>query len=510
MTIPVSFQYYFPKSIPPKSDLLSTRKNQEQLVHAASYIAGEDQILTEVGLNFGNGSVILEVRSANDPDFFGSCIIDVVATKFFQENKESIRDISPEFIEKLEELEDTAPIEKITDIFYFAFNNYLQENPDDERVSVSTVAEIRTGLKNAKIYEPEVMDIEHWKFNDLPEFKAFIQSLPTSLLQVGESKKISPFLQKALDQKQSFEEKTIYLKQVIGLLLLQDVFTMILQDTKISIAIEKQQIYSSRNCDVLEKSNYYAYKMERVCNTLKKLPINTVLSLIPLAHRSHPSKLSIFDLLNRNPKEQHPFAIESEYLTEQRNNAREADIAFRAVLEDSFKSPLQKVFRKDCSDYKDQIESFLMGISGLAISPGLYGRLPMVDHNNIYYKREALFNIPSVSDNIPCEFLMTAAQFLFEKEYNWLENSCFAYLEQMIGSPSIHELDAIKAKLQRIRDVVYSLPVENLLKPGNNSNSYLLRNSGIKKLQTLYQEGRKMSGLQPPCRERTSSSCSIS
>lgn len=512
MTIPVSFTYSYPKIRPPKSDLLSTKENKQQLVHAASYIAGEDHVLTEVELDFVNGSVILEVQLASNPDFSGSCTIDAVATKFFQEKRESIRNVNPQFIEKLENLEDTSSIEKITHIFYFAFNNYLQENPEDPCVIGSTVTKIRPGLKNPKINEPMVMDTKHWEYDDLPEFKAFIQSLPTSVLEVGKAKKISPFLQKALDQKKSYSEKILYLKQVIGLLLLQDVFAILLQDTKVSLAIEKQQIYSSRESDLSQRSAYYAYRMERVCNTLKQLPINTVLSLIPLACRSHPNKLSIFDLLSRDPEEQHPFVIESKYLAEQCNNAREADIAFRAVLEDSFQASPQKFFDKNRDEYKERIESFLMGVSGLAISPGLYGRLPMLDHKNIYYKRDTLFNIPSVSENVPCEFLMTAAQFIFEKEYNWIENSCFAYLEQMMGATSIYDLDAIKAKFQRIRDVVHQLPVENLLKMGSKPNSpYLLRNSGLKKLQSLYQEGRKMCGLQAPSREeRNSSSCSIS
>lgn len=509
MSISVDLNYGFPCTVPPKSDLFRTREKRQELVQAASYLVGQDYVLTEACMNFGNGSVVLEVQPAHNPEYSASCVIDAVATKFFQEQKEYIESINPALAAKLESLPDREYIEKITEIFYFTFNNYLEENPDDQRVTDSTVTEIRPGLKNPKFYRAEVMDTHDWRLNDIPKFKEFIQSLPTSLLDKNGYKKAIPFLQKALNQKQALQDKLLYLKQVIGFLLLQDVYKNILEDAKLSIAIEQQRIYSdpNREVDLSVENSYYASRSDRINKTLSKFPVNSILSLIPLACRSHPSKLSDFNLLKKDPETQHPFIIDSAYLAQECNNAREADIALRGVLEDSFKASPQKFLGKDDYFEMQKLESFLMGVSSLAISPGLYGRLPMEDHHTIYYKRDSISHIGSVSDNILCEFLMTSAQFLFEGEYNWMEESCLAYLQQMMGNPSIYELDAIKSKFQRIRDVVERLPVESLLKPGSTCNSHTLRNSGMKKLYALYQQGKEMSGLQHPA---PSSSCSIS
>lgn len=512
MSIPVDFNYYYPTTVPPRSDLLRTKERRVELAHAAMHLIGSDYQLTEVTMHFAHGSVILTVQPIDDPEESASCVIDAVATRFFQEKKKYIASINPTLAVKLENLSDREDIEKIVNIFYFTLDNYLKENPNDRDVTDTTIAETRLGLKNPKICRTEVMDINHWRLNDIPKFKEFIQSLPTSILDTRRSKKIMPFLQKALEQKQSLQDKGLYLRQVIGFLLLQEVFKNILEDTKLSIAIDKQNMYScrSRNPDLNQENSYYAYRSERINETLSKIPINSILTLIPLACRSHPSKLSDFDLLNKDPESQHPFVINSEYLAQECNNAREADIALRQLLEESFHVSPQSFLEKDDYFEMKDLESFLMGISGLAISPGLYGRLPMKDHHTIYYKREGIVHIPEVSDNVLCEFLITAAQFLFEKEYDWMENSCSAYLEQMMGSPSIYELDTIKAKFQTIREVVQRLPIENLLKLESKDNRYILRNSGVKKLQALYQQGRHMSGLQHPSPNTASSSCLIS
>lgn len=513
MTIPATITLCYPHTVPPKSNLLRTKEREFELKQMASELIGNSCILTEANLDFTKGSVVLGVEPVHNPhNQCASCILDVMTTRYFQEKKEALREINDHLITKLESLPDREYIEKITNIFYFALNNYLQENPGNKDVLDTTIAETWLGMKNPKMGRTEVMDLNDCWLNHAPKFKEFIQSLPTSILDTKKSKKVIPFVQKALAQKPSLEDKKLYLKQVIGFLLLEEVFKNTLQETKLSLAIEQQNLHFSKNRgpDLDLEISSHARRSERINDTLAKFPLNTILTLIPLACRSHPSELSDCDILSKDSESQHPFILTSDYIVQECKNARAADIALRQLLEEAFHvSPQSFLGKNDYFEMQD-LESFLMGVSGLAIAPGSYARIPMHDHQTIYYKREGSFHTPAVSDNVLCEFLMTAAQFLFEEKCDWIENSCFAYLEQMMGSPTIYNLDQIKCTFQKIRDVVQTLEVKDLLKPDAQSGSYILRNSGLKGLISLHKEARKKCGLQPYPSNTTSSSCVIS
>ena len=168
------------------------------------------------------------------------------------------------------------------------------------------------------------------------------------------------------------------------------------------------------------------------------------------------------------------------------------------------KNLLEKGFGKKLESFSNDgirsIESYLMGISGLAISSGLLGRVAMNDHHKVYYQRHALCSIPNVSDNLPLEFLLTAAQFYPTTNENWIEETHLGYIKEMTGAISSHEIEGLKYKLQRVRDAVNKSPVEKLLQGSS------LKTSAMTKLQSLYKKTREEVGLMPL---PDKSSCSI-
>ena len=328
-----------------------------------------------------------------------------------------------------------------------------------------------------------------------------------------DERSLGGFIQKALAginkkvlaglvQKKVYASKLEYLRQVLFLLTFQDAFKSKLQTMQRELPMDKHMLYtsSSRPSDMSQTSQDIRKRLELIETTLSQFPLNEVAMLIPLACRSSISELEEFD-----PTFEGSNQIEGNYLIGQCMNARKADLAIREVLK-SFKIIPESfsVSKTDVDEVTgmESIDSYLMGISGLAISPGLMGRLAMRDHHAVYYERHWGSTIPHVSDNFPVEFLMTAAQFYSSTNEDWVERKCLGYVTQMMGHIRPHELEIVKASLGQVREAVRRAPVEILLKEKSGSSSsgsqqHVFRDSGIKKLQGLYEEARGRAGLPP-------------
>lgn len=486
----VQFTYVYPIERFPEKELLETEEEKLELCDATDeHLAGHG-FLREVEMNFGYGSVLLTYQSQRNPELYGNMLLDMVATKFYDENKEEIARINPHFSHYMESNILTREVRKVSDVFYRVFDRYLETQTNeeglDELVERSTIVNSKPGFKNYHSYCHR-NDKQVASFNILTgqagkEFKKFLETLPTTLLTEKGKKKAALFLQAALDQKSSCSDKLLYLKQVLFLLTFQDVFRESLLELKQSLNMEKDNLYRSpnRSHDLHSQSQYIQSRIELIDKTLSKLPINDVLALIPLAFRSSMEELSQDRyFMNCHVKE--------ESLSRECNKARQADIAIRNMLENSFQiNP--KSFSKDGVN---SVESYIMGLSGLAISSGLLGRLAMKDHHKIFYQRNQFCSIPSVSDNFPLEFLVTAAQFYPTSNDNWMEETHLGYIKEMLGGISPHEIEGFKYKIQRVREAVNKIPVERLLQGSS------LKNSAMTKLQSLHKKTREEVGLAP-------------
>lgn len=485
------------------SDIEPLEKSERYELYTAT-----DELLSGHGslrkylMDFCSGTTLLTFESHINQEFYGTMLLDMVATKFFSEHKEDIAQVNPPFSNYMESNILTKDLTKISDLFYRAFSRYLEDKTTeedglDELVERSTIANSKPGFKNFHRYchdHNEYVTSSNILTGRAGEcFKNFVESLPVSLLNQKNKKKAALFLQEGVNQKRFPSDKALYLKQVLFLLVFQDVFKESLLDLKQSLNMQKDNLYRSpsRSHDLHSQSQYIYKRIELIDKTLEKLPINDVLALIPLACRSSLEELS-HDRYFMN------CYIKEESLSRECCKARQADIAIRNVLEHSFKVT-PKSF---AGDGINSIESYLMGLSGLAISSGLLGRLAMEDHHQIFYKRQALCSIPSVSDNLPLEFLVTAAQFYSATNDNWIEETHLGYIKEMTGAISPHEIEGLKYKMQRVRDAVKNAPIEQLL------NGNTLGKDAIKKLQSMHTECRRNIGLAP-LPKSNSSACSI-
>lgn len=507
----ISFGYATPRGHPIKGDLFGTEQKKEELCQIADRIVnagtleGRDiaAVVSGFFIDFGKGSITIDADLGQGDTVCSE--IDVMSTKFIQKEKEYIASINPALAAKLENTPCREEAEKITDIYFELFGKYVDEqkqNPGGESDSFwrSSVRSVVPGFKEKRTFDPlEAMSLAELKEEAGAKFKSFIQTLPTSLLS---SKKALCFLQAGLDQKASKADKILYLKQVIFLLTFQEVFKDILKSISTDLAISKRMQYTSSACDY-NSERIYQDRAQRIEMTLSQLPVHDVLMLIPLACRA-----SFAELSRDGDEPNDPFRL-SCYVIEERNRARTADIAFTKVLKDSFGKEVKSFsVPTDHSNHHGiwSIEQFLMGVSGLAISSGPNGRFPMHEHQNIYYARDDITALHTASDNVPAEFLLSAAQAYPERDDTWVEERCLAYLTEMVGRVSQHELDGIKAKINNVRRAVDNLSVD-LIKE-KSPNQYVLRNSAMEKLRFLCEKAKRESGLSPSS-SATKSSCSI-
>lgn len=518
----VKFSYIYPRYRTPETDFLETEAEKHELCDATDEIFAGFGFLREIEMDFCYGSVTLTGESQDDSEVIGTTVLDVVATKYFRDNEAYIANLNPSLALRIHNNELTKDVRKISDIFYRTYHRYLenQTDPDgtvDNLVESSTVTCFKPGFKNFHRYvhceNKHVTSFKTLEKAPGDKFKKSIQRIPFSLLSPEGNKKVVPFLQAGLDQKNSYADKLLYLKQVLFLLTFQDAFKDFLQTTQQSLSMDQHMLYASpsREYNISQESQYIRWRIDQIETTLAQLPVNDIALLIPLACRSSLTELGEDGDFLENGN-----TIEKEYLLRECGNARKADLAIREVLQNSF-NIIPKSFSTSTTicdevDGMNSIESYLMGISGLAISPGLMGRLPMRDHHTVYYKRNSMFSIPHVSDNLPIEFLMTAAQFSPGTNDDWIEEKCLGYVTEMMGQIRPHELETVKATIGRVKRAVHSAPVDRLLKqkPSTShcsSPQYVLRNSAIKKLQDMYEQTRVGAGLAPlPV---STSSCSI-
>lgn len=499
----VQFRYFYPIERMPDKVLLESEEEKLELCDATDEHLGGHGFLREVKLDFCDGAVTITYQSQRNPEFYGSMLLDVVATKFYDQNKEQIARINPHFSHYMESNILTKGLRTVSDIFYRVFDRYLETQTDeeglDELVESSTIANSKPGFKNFHSYchrnDEQVMSSNVLTGRAGECFKSFIESLPSSLLTQKNKKKAALFLQEGLHQKRFFSDKVLYLKQVLFFLTFQDVFREGLLELKQSLNIEKDNLYRSpnRSHDLYSQSHYIQKRIDLIDKTLEKLPVNNLLALIPLACRSSMEELS-HDRYFMNSY------IKEESLSRESCKARQADIAIRNLFENYF----QVTPKSFPGEGSKSIESYIMGLSGLAISSGLLGRIAMKDHHQIFYQRNALCSIPNVSDNLPLEFLVTAAQFYPSTQDNWIEETHLGYLKEMTGAISPYEIEGLKYKIQRVRDAVKNAPVEKLLERGNNT----LGKDAIKNLQSMYTDVRGHIGLAPLPKSK-SSACSI-
>lgn len=502
----------------PAAEKLLSRKEKHIICDAADQLLNEVGCLKEFDLDFCNGTVSLRAEYTFEDDessmesYEIELILDILARKFFEDNKGYIEDINPLLASRIWSNTYAKDIEKISEIFYLAYERYQEqytkEGALDSRVNGNTMGNLKPGFKSFESDNQEdVANLDILREESGEKFKKFIQTYPTSLLSGKETKKAFLFLQAGVEQKSSYEDKVIYLKQVLFLLNFQDLFKSILEKMHQKTIAEQSDLNRYPNDSSAGNREALQVRIALLAKTLSQFPVNDVVMLIPLAFRSSPDELSEHNAAFENFSQ-----VGDEYSDFECSKAKQADMVIRDLLKKNFPEDFSLAKSSDNDGIKS-INRYLMGISGLAISQGLMGRIAMDNHRTINYKSNSLVQLKSVTDNFLMEFLLAAAQFSSNTTCDWIEEKYLGYINQMMGRISTDELNDIKSNIHKLHRVIDELPVaEYLLEKYTFKNrllpdEYLLKNNAINKLRFLCKDAREKVGLPPL--QRSIFSCSI-
>lgn len=519
-----------------------SREEENQLCDATDEMLKDLGNLREVDLNFFDGTVTIEVEYINGYTRNlerGEVVIDILARKFFEDNKEYIKELHPDFADRIwkstykvykpdhtqEDKYCVDDIRTISNLFYRAYERFEEYHSDggvlDSRMEDCLMSNLKSGFKSYKVGEPETVGSWDILTGEMGEkFKKFIQSFPASLLSKKDHEKAMLFLKSGVEhiflkdredreagvvcQKTPFEKQVSYLKKVIFLLHFQDLFKGILEEMYETAMAEKNKLRGYIGTDVAAERRHFQIRMDLLKRTLSEFPISDLSLLIPLAFRSSPEELSPYD------EAFDKFSlIPDNYIELECSNAIKADKVIRDLL--------QKRFPEDFSLEKSvnnegvlSINRYLMGLSGLTFSQGLMGRVTMHHHRVDTYAFEEGFSMLPLRDNILMEFLMEAAHRSSCGNYNWIKERFLAHVTYMMGRVSRDEIRVIESAMDKLSQIVDQLPVAEALlkKKSRSSDEYVLRNSAREKLYSLCKMVRERAKL-PPLHRETCSSCTI-
>lgn len=492
-----------------------------------------DEMLKGIGnlrgvyLNFSDGTIRLEAEYI-DGDSREPCreevVIDMVARKFFENHKQYIEYLHPEFASRIwkstyvnydgKEKYYADDMKKISDLFYLAYERFKEYHTKDGvldfRIENDMMSNLKGGFKSYNVCHLGTTGSLNMITGEIGEkFKKLIQSYPPSLLSKKHNERAMVFLQSGLEQKQSFEEQLSYLKKVVFLLNFKDLFKGILEQMYQTAIDEKNKLRGCRGEDVFQERQRLQTRISLLKETLSEFPVSDLIMLIPLAFRSSPEEFSKY-----NEYFEKFSLIPENYLESECYNAQQADTVIRNLLQKNFSGDFS-LEKSDTDNDILSINQYLMGLSGLTFSQGLMGRVAMEEHRTNTYYFDTAFTIHSVKDNILMEFLLEVTNCSSHNNYDWMVEKFLAHMTRMMGTVSPHEIRDIISQICKLSQIVDELPVaEALLKKSKSSNRapcdnrYVLRNSAGEKLYSLCKTVREKAQL-PPLDCDTSSPCSI-
>lgn len=494
-------------------------KEREEFCDATDEMLKGIGNLRNVDFDFVDGTIKLEAEYT-DGHSGQNCtqevVIDMVARKFFEDNKEYIQELHPEFASRVWQstyvshdgkvIYHADNMKKISELFYRAYERFKEYHTEDGvpngQIKKIMMSNWQGGFKSYNIlHKVTVGSLDNLSGQIGEKFKKFIERYPPSLLSKKTNEKAMVFLKAGLQQKESFQEQISYLKKVIFLLNFQDLFKGILDEMLRTKVAKKEELRGSRRVGVKEERERLETRISLLEETLKtwsKSPISDLTMLIPLAFRSSPEEFRKY-----NEYFEKFSLITEDYLESECGNAHEAAKVIRDLLQKKFPEDFSLEKSADDSDILS-INRYLMGLSGLTFSQGLMGRVAMEVHRTNTYFFEKGYSVQPVRDNIVMEFLLEVTNCSSHHSYDWMIEKFLAPITLMMGKVSPDEIRYIISEICKLSKIVDELPVaESLLKKSKSSNKephdnrYVLRNSAGEKLYSLCKTVRQKANLTP-------------
>lgn len=487
----ISFKSLYYEGYPLPDSLYSKRIKEEftQSVETISLTYGKNSLQPGTSkvceLNYINGFVNLKLSGEDKGGkvVHENLILDVLMINFFlnrlplelssaQRGSKTIEN----FVTRLESTLCYEEAKKISELYFSVLKNYIEiYDEEKEGTKVNPINDFSNYLVCSKgvkgffqlkspilFTTPAIGDLsllpKKCKF-----YKLITKSLSASLT-ISEPEISTLFLEHALYQKDTIQEKIFFLKQVLFMCLFKRGLYSILQSS------EKQND-NDRN------------QLEYIRNSLSKFSVSDLLLVIPLACRSLPNDKDSFSLF-----------VSKKFDEDQINRAVACYEVFIKVFVDSFgfsheklgaraSNELTQVKQEECA----KINRFIKTLSSMAISGGPFARSAFYEY--------CLEDESDLCENLPLELVMTAAQY-YSLGDNWLEEVYLGYISKIFGRISLSDIELIRNKIQKITNFVDTTPIENLLKKNKQDEVILARNI-IDKFKDYYLQGCKSLNMQP-------------
>lgn len=458
-------------------------------------------------LNYINGFVNLnlsgkdkEGRVVNE-----NLILDVLMINFFLKKvplelissvQRSSKNLE-NFVARLESISCYQEAKNISEVYFSVLKKYI-EIYDEERegIKVNPINDFSNYLVCSKgvkgffqlkspilFTTPAIGDL-----NLLPKKSKFSKLITKSLsksLTRGEPEISTLFLQHALSQKDNFQQKILFLKQVLFMCLFKGALYSILQSLENQVA----------SISFSQKNSNDRNQLEYIRNSLSKFSVSDLLLVIPLACRSSPIYKDSFSLF-----------VSKKFEEDQIARARAAYEVFIKVFVDSFGFSHENLgarFSHELTQIKQEeaakINRFIKTLSSVAISGGPFARSAFYNY--------CLENEGDLCENLPLELVITAAQY-YSLGDNWLEEVYLGYIFKVFGRISFLDIELIRDKIQKTTNFIDTIPIESLLKKNKQDEDILAENI-IDKFKDYYLQGCKSLNMTLTTRN-TEVLCNIS
>lgn len=510
----ISFKSLYYEGYPLPDNLYSKKMKAEltQSVDSMSLAYGkihnplDPGALTVCELNYINGLINLNLTGKDQKGevVHEKLILDVLMINFFfkklplelssfQRSSKTIEN----FVTRLESIPCYEDAKKISEVYFAILKKYIEKyDQEKEGLRVNPINDFSNYLVCSKgvkgffqlqspilFTTPAIGDL-----NLLPKKSRFYKLITKSLsmsLTTGEPEISTLFLQHAVSQKNNFQEKKLFLKQVLFMCLFKSALYSILQ----SLEDQMEDVpFSEKN---LNNTN----QLEYIRNSLGKFSVSDLLLLVPLSCRSAPIDNNSFSLFVSKKSEK-----------DQIDRARTAYEIFIKIFINSFGFSHEKLgtrISKELTQLKQEeaakTSRFIKGLSSIAISGGPFARSAFYNY--------CIENEDNLCENLPLELVVTAAQH-YSLGNDWLEEVYLGYIYKIFGRISLSDVDLIRDKIEKITNFVDTIPMESLLKKNKQDEAILAKNI-IDKFKEYYLQGCKSLNMHL-IKRNTEVLCSIS
>lgn len=360
--------------------------------------------------------------------------------------------------------------EKISQIYFSSLKKYIDNYECRATIGINPVKKFSEhllcseGVKGFRYLKPPCLLFTSPTIADmmaLPDrkkcrFTKFIEKLPESILAFRKNSKkiIESFVQNGLDIRDLYENKILFLKQII--------FFMLFKQFLVSMFSQKVEI-----------SNSHAQK-EFLNYALTKCSFSDLLVMIPLACRmsnaaDFSKNISLF--------------VSEELINEGIQKANLSYKNFLKMFSQNYNFTLEELGNngKTRSLEQTKINQFIKGLSSLAISGGVFSRPAFYEY--------CLKSGEDLSENIPLEIILGITEGYFQNGFSF-EESHLGYFLKILNVLPKEELKEIQTAIDTIGNYVKQIPVEGFLKT-NERGQYLLHRKALEMLAECYLKGQE-------------------